>query len=193
MKRHTTFAFVSNRRVSCFRAASPSAVMEPAQTADELEELRAYNEAMEMNRQLKEMLEQSEAPPQQQSRAPLRQHQPQARTRAPAQARKRAAAPAAAAAAAAGGRNFTFSDQKLNTMGRENQVLLERMQRIALSSGTGLSSKPAAASYRQKVGSNGINRQKKDRKVQSENMVRAFVGTACCIRRAPPPPPQCAR
>ena len=144
----------------------------------DMDELKAYNKAMEMNRQLKAMLEESqveqEAPP---ARAPLRQHQQQRMgAPAPVPARKRAGAcggRAAVAAAGGGGRNFTFSEQKLNTMGRENQVLLERMQRIALSSGTGLSSQPVAASYRRKVGSNGINRKKKDRMVQSENMVRA--------------------
>ena len=155
-------------------ARSGGEKMEPTASNMDMEELKAYNEAMEMNRQLKAMLQETEQQTPHE-RVPLRQHpQQQARGGAPAPVRKKTSpgrGQSGAPASGAGARNFTFSEQRLNSMGRENQVLLERMQRIALSSGTGLSSQPVAASYRRKVGSNGINRQRKDKRVQSENMV----------------------
>ena len=128
----------------------------------DMDELRAYNEAMEMNRQLKAMLQQQQQAEDQQQQRHQQSHQQQLvprRTRGgrgvAAGARKKA--------------NLTFTEQELTSMGRENQVLLDRMQRIALSSGTGMSSRPDASRYRKRVGNHGVNRQRMEKRVQNEN------------------------
>ena len=132
-----------------------------AEAMPDLEEMQAYNEAMEMNRKLKEMMRLQQMQEQQ-------THQQQQHT----QLAVRQGAPRAAARGGAG-KNFTFNEQRLSSMGRENQVLLDRMQRIALSTGSGMSARPEASKYRKRVGNHGVNRQRMERRVQNEN--QAFL------------------
>ena len=82
----------------------------------DMDELRAYNEAMEMNRQLKAMLQQQQQAEDQQQQRHQQSHQQQLvprRTRGgrgvAAGARKKA--------------NLTFTEQELTSMGREQRAL----------------------------------------------------------------------
>ena len=106
------------------------------------EEAAAYEEAMAMNLQLKAMMAQQQIAQQrtgqreaftasggvlQQSRGPRPKQMP------------RGANP---------GKNYTFDDQALMGMAHENQVLLSKISRIAVSTGTGMSAAPET--YRKK-------------------------------------------
>jgi hypothetical protein len=66
--------------------------------------------------------------------------------------------------------NYTHNDQAVQQMTKNNEFLLNKMQRIALSGGTGLSAAPEAASFRNKKCTSKINRNRKDDQTQRENM-----------------------
>merc|ERR1719183_1101156 len=69
------------------------------------------------------------------------------------------------------GKNYTFNDQKLMGMAHENQVLLSKISRIAVSSGTGMSSAPDTYRKKNKMrSSHGINRRRAENRVANENM-----------------------
>merc|ERR1711865_57820 len=66
---------------------------------------------------------------------------------------------------------MAFDEQKLMGMANENQVLLTKISKIAVSAGTGLSAAPTTFRKTNKQkSSNSINRRRNENKVANENM-----------------------
>ena len=67
---------------------------------------------------------------------------------------------------AAGNKNFTFNNDRMNLIGRENQVLLQKLQRIAVKgSGTTGGAVPKTL-----PSSQAVNRMRKEKEIAKQNM-----------------------
>lgn len=65
-----------------------------------------------------------------------------------------------------GNKNFTFNNGRMNDIGRENQVLLQKLQRIAVK-GSGAT---GAQGYKALPSSQAVNRMKKEKEIARQNM-----------------------
>lgn len=65
-----------------------------------------------------------------------------------------------------GNKNFTHSSGRMNDIGRENQVLLQKLQRIAVK-GSGAT---GAQGYKALPSSQAVNRMKKEKEIARQNM-----------------------
>lgn len=63
-------------------------------------------------------------------------------------------------------KNFTFNNDRMSNIGRENQVLLQKLQRIAVK-GSGATGN---AGYRPLPSSQAVNRQRKEKEIARQNM-----------------------
>lgn len=64
-------------------------------------------------------------------------------------------------------KNFTFSNNRMNDIGRENQVLLQKLQRIAVK-GSGAAG--AGGGYRPLPSSQAVNRMRKEKEIARQNL-----------------------
>jgi len=64
-------------------------------------------------------------------------------------------------------KNFTFSNNRMNDIGRENQVLLQKLQRIAVK-GSGAAG--SAGGYRPLPSSQAVNRMRKEKEIARQNL-----------------------
>jgi hypothetical protein len=139
------------------------------------EEMQTYEEAMRMNEQLKMMMmQQQEAEPEQDMRGMMQEMRGQGGRSERAQ-RQQTQRPNQGGGGRArqnkSGKNYTFDEQKLMGMANENQVLLTKISKIAVSAGTGLSAAPSTfRKNNTNRSSNSINRRRADNKVANENM-----------------------
>lgn len=136
-------------------------------------EMMAYQEALDLNRKLKEMmlLDQQKQQEQQREWAPPAASTKQSQQQ---QQRRRKVEPSSAAIPARNRsrNNYTFNDSQINDMRYGNQHLVSRLQRIATRDGSS-SSWSAQQSNGQKRSSSKINRLKKDEEVARQN--KAFA------------------
>jgi|NorSeaMetagenome_1021524.scaffolds.fasta_scaffold141613_1 hypothetical protein len=63
-------------------------------------------------------------------------------------------------------RNFTFNSDRMNNIGRENQVLLQKLQRIAVKG----SGQTGSSGYRPLPSSQAVNRMRKEKEIARQNM-----------------------
>lgn len=67
----------------------------------------------------------------------------------------------------AGNKNYTFNGDRMNNIGRENQVLLQKLQRIAVK-GSGATG--GVAQHRPLPSSQAVNRARKEKEIARQNM-----------------------
>jgi hypothetical protein len=65
-----------------------------------------------------------------------------------------------------GQKNFTFNNDRMNNIGRENQVLLQKLQRIAVKG----SGEIGGSGYKSLPSSQAINRMRKEKEIARQNM-----------------------
>ena len=65
-----------------------------------------------------------------------------------------------------GQKNFTFNNDRMNNIGRENQVLLQKLQRIAVKG----SGETGGSGYKSLPSSQAINRMRKEKEIARQNM-----------------------
>ena len=71
-----------------------------------------------------------------------------------------------------GGKNFTFDNVRVKDIGRENEVLLQKLQRIAVK-GSGATGGKVSGEAKRRESSQEINRRRKEQEIARQNLMIA--------------------